>query len=278
MARLRHSSLVTRHSSLVTRHLTPDTPSPVTCHLLTTYHLPPAPHYAPRMDSWEEHAIRRPHLPSRVTVYEVGPRDGLQNEPEALSVDARAQFVDRLTDAGLKAIEVGSFVSSKAIPQLADTELVYARIHRASGTRYPALVPNVRGLERAMESGVREIAVFTAASETFNRHNINAGVDESIERFRPVIARAAEEKIRVRGYVSTAFGCPYEGPISADAVREVVHKLLDLSVDASGCLRRRRGPVRLRRLPRRARAPFSRYPRHRPCERLCGSRMRRRDV
>jgi hydroxymethylglutaryl-CoA lyase len=183
------------------------------------------------MDSWEEHAIRRPHLPSRVTVYEVGPRDGLQNEPEALSVDARAQFVDRLTDAGLKAIEVGSFVSSKAIPQLADTELVYARIHRASGTRYPALVPNVRGLERAMESGVREIAVFTAASETFNRHNINAGVDESIERFRPVIARAAEEKIRVRGYVSTAFGCPYEGPISADAVREVVHKLLDLSVD-----------------------------------------------
>jgi hydroxymethylglutaryl-CoA lyase len=183
------------------------------------------------MEPWEEHAIRRPHLPERVTVYEVGPRDGLQNEAETLSVDARVAFVDLLTDSGLKAIEVGSFVSPKAIPQLADTEEVYRRIHRASGTRYPALVPNVRGLERAIESGVREIAVFTAASESFNRHNINAGVDESIERFRPVVQRASEEKIRVRGYVSTAFGCPYEGPISPEAVREVVHKLLDLSVD-----------------------------------------------
>jgi hydroxymethylglutaryl-CoA lyase len=183
------------------------------------------------MEPWEEHAIRRPHLPERVTVYEVGPRDGLQNEAETLSVDARVAFVDLLTDSGLKAIEVGSFVSPKAIPQLADTEEVYRRIHRASGTRYPALVPNVRGLERAIESGVREIAVFTAASESFNRHNINAGVDESIERFRPVVQRAAEEKIRVRGYVSTAFGCPYEGPISPEAVREVIHKLLDLPVD-----------------------------------------------
>jgi isopropylmalate/homocitrate/citramalate synthase len=139
--------------------------------------------------------------------------------------------VDRLTEAGLPAIEVGSFVSPRAIPQLADTGDVYARIHRASGTRYPALVPNLKGLERAMEAGVREIAVFTAASETFNRHNINAGVDESIERFRPVVSRAREERIRVRAYVSTAFGCPYEGPVSPDAVREVVHKLLDLPVD-----------------------------------------------
>jgi len=183
------------------------------------------------MEPWEEHAIRRPHLPERVNVYEVGPRDGLQNEKESLSVDARVAFVDLLTDSGLKAIEVGSFVSPKAIPQLADTEEVYRRIHRASGTRYPALVPNVRGLERAIESGVREIAVFTAASESFNRHNINAGVDESIERFRPVVQRAAEEKIRVRAYVSTGFGCPYEGAISPEAVREVVHKLLDLPVD-----------------------------------------------
>ncbi|HEY6148068.1 MAG TPA: hydroxymethylglutaryl-CoA lyase [Thermoanaerobaculia bacterium] len=183
------------------------------------------------MEPWEEHAIRRPHLPERVTVYEVGPRDGLQNEKETLSVEARIAFIDLLTDSGLKAIEAGSFVSPKAIPQLADTEEVYRRIHRASGTRYPALVPNVRGLERAIECGVREIAVFTAASESFNRHNINAGVDESIERFRPVVARAAEEKIRVRGYVSTAFGCPYEGPVSPEAVREVIHKLLDLAVD-----------------------------------------------
>jgi isopropylmalate/homocitrate/citramalate synthase len=183
------------------------------------------------MEPWEEHAIQRPHLPAHVTVYEVGPRDGLQNEAETLSVEVRAEYVDRLTEAGLPAIEVGSFVSPKAIPQLADTGDVFARIHRASGTRYPALVPNLKGLERAIEAGVREIAVFTAASETFNRHNINAGVDESIERFRPVVSRAREERIRVRAYVSTAFGCPYEGPVPPDAVREVVHKLLDLPVD-----------------------------------------------
>src|SRR5438552_4476494 len=183
------------------------------------------------MEPWEEHDIQRPHLPSRVSVYEVGPRDGLQNEPETLSVDVRVALVDHLTEAGLPAIEVGSFVSPRAVPQLADTEEVFRRIRRASGVRYPALVPNVRGLERALAAGVLEIAVFTAASETFNRHNINAGVDESIERFRTVVARAMEEKIRVRGYVSTAFGCPYEGAVSPEAVREVVHKLLDLPVD-----------------------------------------------
>jgi len=183
------------------------------------------------MDSRESHAMRRPSLPPRVTIYEVGPRDGLQNEAETLPVSARVEFVDRLTESGLSAIEVGSFVSPKAVPQLAETEEVFRRIHRASGTRYPALVPNLRGLERAVEAGVREIAVFTAASETFNRHNIHAGVDESIERFRPVVSRAQEEKIRVRGYVSTAFGCPYEGRIAPEAVREVAHKLLDLPVD-----------------------------------------------
>jgi hydroxymethylglutaryl-CoA lyase len=183
------------------------------------------------MNNREEHSLRRPHLPEHVAVYEVGPRDGLQNEAETLSVEARVEFIDRLTDAGLPAIEVGSFVSPKAIPQLADTAEVYRRIHRASGVRYPALVPNLQGFDRALASGVREIAVFTAASETFNRKNINAGVDESIERFRPVVARAQEEKVRVRGYVSTAFGCPYEGEVAPEAVREVVHKLLDLPVD-----------------------------------------------
>jgi hydroxymethylglutaryl-CoA lyase len=183
------------------------------------------------MEPWEEHAIRRPHLPERVTVYEVGPRDGLQNEKETLSLDDRAAFIDGLAEAGLPAIEVGSFVSPKAVPQLADTEELYRRIHRVSGVRYPALVPNEKGLERALAAGVREIAVFTAASETFARKNINAGVDESIERFRPVVARAQQEKVRVRGYVSTVFGCPYEGAVAPEAVREVVHKLLDLAVD-----------------------------------------------
>jgi hydroxymethylglutaryl-CoA lyase len=183
------------------------------------------------MDTQLEHAIRRPHLPERVIVYEVGPRDGLQNEPETLPTDVKVDFVNRLTDAGLPAIEVGSFVSPKTIPQLADSEEVFRRIHRGSGVRYPALVPNEKGLERALAVGVLEIAVFTAASETFNRHNINAGVDESIERFRPVVDRARREKIRVRGYVSTAFGCPYEGDVAPEAVREVVQKLLDLPVD-----------------------------------------------
>jgi hydroxymethylglutaryl-CoA lyase len=179
----------------------------------------------------EEFPFSRPHLPERATVYEVGPRDGLQNEAEKLPVETRVRFVDLLTEAGLPAIEVGSFVSPSAIPQLADTEEVFRRIHQASGVRYPALVPNLRGVERAIAAGVREIAVFTAASETFNRHNIHAGIDESIERFQPVVARAKEEGVRVRGYVSTAFGCPYEGEISPEAVREVVHKLLDLPVD-----------------------------------------------
>jgi hydroxymethylglutaryl-CoA lyase len=183
------------------------------------------------VEPWEERGIQRPHLPETVTVYEVGPRDGLQNEPESLAPDVKAAFVDRLTDAGLPAIEVGSFVSPKAIPQLADTEQVFRRIHKASGVRYPVLVPNEKGLERALASGVLEIAVFTAASETFNRHNIRAGVDESIERFRPVVAKAKAQRLRVRGYVSTAFGCPYEGDVSPEAVREVVHKLLDLGVD-----------------------------------------------
>ncbi len=183
------------------------------------------------VEPWEEHAIRRPHLPDRVTVYEVGPRDGLQNEKETLSLDARTELIDGLSEAGLPAIEVGSFVSPRAVPQLADTEELYRRIHRVSGIRYPALVPNEKGLDRALAAGVREIAVFTAASETFNRKNINAGVDESIERFRPVVARAKQEKVRVRGYVSTVFGCPYEGDVAPEAVREVVHKLLDLAVD-----------------------------------------------
>jgi isopropylmalate/homocitrate/citramalate synthase len=179
----------------------------------------------------QEFPFSRPHLPERVTVYEVGPRDGLQNEAEKLSADVRVKFVDLLTEAGLPAIEVGSFVSPSAVPQLADTGEVFRRIHRASGVRYPALVPNLRGLERAIAAGVREIAVFTAASETFNRRNIHAGIDESIERFQPVVARARENGIRVRGYVSTAFRCPYEGDISPEAVREVTHKLLDLPVD-----------------------------------------------
>ena len=175
--------------------------------------------------------IRRPRLPGRVTVYEVGPRDGLQNEKVTVPTDVKVAFIEKLADAGLSAIEVTSFVKPSAIPQLADAAEVVKGVRRRSGLRLPVLVPNRIGLEAARAVGVREIAVFTAASETFNRRNINCGIEESIERFRPVVSSALEDRIRVRGYVSTAFGCPYEGKIAPDSVREIVHMLLDLGVE-----------------------------------------------
>jgi isopropylmalate/homocitrate/citramalate synthase len=167
-------------------------------------------------------------LPDRVTLVEVGPRDGLQSQGTVVPLDTKVAFVDALTDAGLPVIEAGAFVSPKWVPQMADSEEVFRRIRRRPGVRYPALVPNETGLERALASGVTEIAVFTAASETFNRKNINAGIEESIERFRPVTDRARAEGLRVRGYVSTCFGCPYEGAVDEAAVVEVVRRLEDL--------------------------------------------------
>ena len=168
---------------------------------------------------------------TRVRLVEVGPRDGLQNEPETVSVDAKVAFVDLLSESGLEEIEVTAFVSPKWVPQLADAEEVLARIRRREGVRYTALVPNEQGLERALRARVDGIAVFTAASETFNRKNINATIEESIERFRPVVPRARAEGLRVRGYVSTAFWCPYEGRIEPAAVVAVVRRLLELDVD-----------------------------------------------
>jgi len=170
-------------------------------------------------------------LPKRVTVVEVGPRDGLQNEHALIPTEVKVRFVDALSDAGLPAIEVTSFVNPKAIQQLADAEDVLRAITRKPGVRYPVLVPNERGFERALAAGAHEIAVFTAASETFNKHNINATIAESIERFKPVVAAAKKHEIRVRGYVSTTFGCPYEGPIKPAAVLEVAMKLLELGID-----------------------------------------------
>jgi hydroxymethylglutaryl-CoA lyase len=162
-----------------------------------------------------------------VTVVEVGPRDGLQNEDAILPADAKVAFVDALSAAGFAVIEATAFVSPKAIPQLADGEDVFRRIAKRPGVRYPVLVPNEKGLDRALAAGVREIAVFTAASETFNRRNINASIDESFARFAPVIARAEAEGMRVRGYVSCAFGCPYEGSIAPDAVARVAARLVE---------------------------------------------------
>jgi hydroxymethylglutaryl-CoA lyase len=168
---------------------------------------------------------------TQVRVVEVGPRDGLQNEKELIPTEAKIAFVDALSEAGYADIEVSAFVSPSWVPQLADAAEVFARIRRKEGVRYSALVPNEKGLDRALEARVQGIAVFTAASETFNRKNINASIAESIERFQPVVPRAKREGLFVRGYVSTAFWCPYEGKIEPRAVTDVVRRLLELEVD-----------------------------------------------
>jgi hydroxymethylglutaryl-CoA lyase len=167
----------------------------------------------------------------KVRIVEVGPRDGLQNEPKAIPTDLKVQFVDALSEAGYDEIEVSAFVSPERVPQLADAEEVFTRIRRRAPTLYSALVPNERGLERALRVKAGKVAVFTAASETFNRRNVNASIQESIDRFKPVVEGARKESIPVRGYVSTAFWCPYEGKIAPDAVVSVVRRLTDLGVD-----------------------------------------------
>ncbi|MBV8340318.1 MAG: hydroxymethylglutaryl-CoA lyase [Candidatus Eremiobacteraeota bacterium] len=170
-------------------------------------------------------------LPKRVTVVEVGPRDGLQNEHTLIPTDRKVAFIDALSAAGLPVIETTSMVSPASVPQLADGEEVMRAIERRTGVRYPVLVPNERGLERARAAGAQEIAVFTAASETFNKRNINASIAQSLERFAPVVAQAKQHDMRVRGYISTAFGCPYEGRIRPAAVVDVMVRLLELQID-----------------------------------------------
>lgn len=170
-------------------------------------------------------------LPQRVRIVEVGPRDGLQNETRVVPTEKKAEFIKLLAAAGLREIEVASFVHPKWVPQLADSEDLIRLLERSPDVRYSALVPNMKGLDRAIASGIRRIAVFTAASETFNRKNINMGVRESIDVFQPVIAKALKEKMTVRGYVSTCFVCPYEGVIAKEKVGEVTRDLLDLGVD-----------------------------------------------
>ncbi|MDX1487108.1 MAG: hydroxymethylglutaryl-CoA lyase [Acidiferrobacterales bacterium] len=166
--------------------------------------------------------------PQRMKIVEVGPRDGLQNEPTPIDTDAKVAFVDRLGDAGLSVIETTSFVSPKWIPQLSDADEVMARIQRKPGVSYPVLVPNIQGMERALAAGVEEVAVFTAASETFSRKNTNCSIDESIERFQPVVARAKKEGMQVRGYISCALGCPYEGAVDPEQVAVVAKQLYGL--------------------------------------------------
>ncbi len=166
-------------------------------------------------------------LPTHVTVVEVGPRDGLQNEATALSVDDRVDLCQNLIEAGLPVVEVGAFVSPRAVAQMAGTGEVLRRLAPKAGTKTPVLVPNRTGFDLARKAGAHAIAVFTAASETFNRRNINATIDESFARFADFVPEARREGIWVRGYVSTCFGCPYEGPVAPAKVVEVARRLVE---------------------------------------------------
>lgn len=166
-----------------------------------------------------------------VRIYEVGPRDGLQNETAPIPTEAKLRFIELLAHAGLREIEATSFVSPKAIPQLADAGELMSRLERRPGMRYPVLVPNSRGLERAEAAGAEAVCVFTAASEPFTQANINMTIAESIDAFKPVLARARERGWWTRGYVSTAFGCPYQGDVGEAAVVGVALQLLELGVE-----------------------------------------------
>ena len=165
-----------------------------------------------------------------VRVVEVGPRDGLQNESATVSTADKIAFVDKLSAANLPVIEVSAFVSPKWVPQMADAEQVFAGITRRPGTRYTALVPNVAGLERAQNARVTEVAIFAASSETFSRKNINQSIDDSFTTYKQVCDRALAAGMRVRGYLSTAFGCPYEGAVAAETVATLSSRLIDLGV------------------------------------------------
>lgn len=167
-------------------------------------------------------------LPKQVQIVEVGPRDGLQNESAAIPLAAKLQLIDELAAAGISSMEAGSFVNPKSIPQMADSEAVFAGIRRKPGVRYTALTPNIKGLERALAAGADEVAVFAVASESFSQKNINCSVAESLQRFTQLMSMADEHKIPVRGYVSCALGCPYEGEVTPDAVAQLTGKLLDM--------------------------------------------------
>jgi isopropylmalate/homocitrate/citramalate synthase len=174
--------------------------------------------------------VSRAGLPRRVTIVEVGPRDGLQNEAAAISTAAKIAFADALAAAGLPVIEVAAFVNPERVPQMADAADVVRGLTRREGVRYTALVPNRRGLAAARAAGLTEVAIFAAASETFSRRNINQSVDASLVTYGEVIADARAAGIRVRGYVSTAFGCPFEGPVAASRVVDLAVRLLELGI------------------------------------------------
>ena len=170
------------------------------------------------------------NYPPSVKIVEVGPRDGLQNEKTSLDTETRVQLITQLADAGLSYIEAGSFVSPKWVPQMADSDKVFEQLPVDAATTYAALTPNMQGLERAMQCGVKEVAVFAATSQSFSQKNINCSIAESIERFKPVAREALSAGLAVRGYISCVVGCPYEGEVDIESVAQVAQQLL-----AMGC-------------------------------------------
>jgi len=170
-------------------------------------------------------------LPKSVKIIEVGPRDGLQNEPQTIAADVKIELIDRLSAAGFVNVEAASFVSPKWVPQMATSSEVMGGIRRREGTIYSALVPNMKGFDAALAAGVDEVVIFAAASEAFSQKNINCSIAESIARFRDVAQAAKQNNLRLRGALSCAFGCPYQGEVSADSVADVVRRLRDLGCD-----------------------------------------------
>ncbi|HEV8261990.1 MAG TPA: hydroxymethylglutaryl-CoA lyase [Burkholderiales bacterium] len=203
--------------------------------------------------------------PPCVKMIEVGPRDGLQNEPGSVPVEVKVALIDRLSDAGLPAVEAGSFVSPKWVPQMADTAEVMARIHRTPGVAYPVLVPNMKGLEGALAAKAEEIAIFGAATEAFSRRNINCGIAESLERFEPVCRAALDHGMRVRGYMSVVLGCPYEGEVEPEAVAAVSQRLYEM-----GCYEISLGDTIGTGTPAKAQRMIEAVARKIPVEKLAG--------
>jgi hydroxymethylglutaryl-CoA lyase len=200
-----------------------------------------------------------------VKIVEVGPRDGLQNEPGEVPTAVKVELIERLADAGLSAVEATAFVSPKWIPQMADHTEVMARIRRKPGVSYPVLTPNLKGFEAARAAGATEVAIFGAASETFSRKNINCSIAESLERFRPVVGEAKSSNIKVRGYVSCVLGCPYEGEIKPERVADVAAALYEM-----GCYEVSLGDTIGTGTPGKTRAMIEACARRMPLEKLAG--------
>ncbi len=200
-----------------------------------------------------------------VRIVDVGPRDGLQNEPGTVPTEVKLELIERLADTGLPAVEATAFVSPKWIPQMADHAEVLRRLRRKPGVSYPVLTPNLKGFEAARAAGAQEVAVFGAASEAFSRKNINCTIAESLERFRPVVSEATKSRIKVRGYVSCVLGCPYEGEVKPERVAEVAGALFDM-----GCYEVSLGDTIGVGTPGKTRAMIAACARRVPLEKLAG--------